>query len=523
MSRYASLAFALVIAVAGACSGESEALNLPGTMHDAGSILLAPESNDAGVSYAADAMAWGDPFEPPPAQGELIENDFVNTSEETTSTFGIDVDTGSYTLSRRALNEGQLPDPDSVRVEEFINYFAYAYTPPSSASERPFAIDLEMAPSPFGVQGTKLLRVGLKGYEVPADQRKPANLVFLIDVSGSMGSSDKLPWVKELLRGLTETLQPTDTLGIVTYASGVREVLQPTAVENKSVILDAITELQSGGSTAGAGGIQAAYAMAESAKQTGSINRVVLCTDGDFNVGITGDALVDWVSAKRDEGITLSVFGFGMGNYKDVFLEQLADNGDGNYAYIDSSDEIQRVLSESLIGMLQVIAKDVKVQLVFDETIVSAFRLVGYENRVMPNQDFVDDTKDGGEIGAGHTVTAFYELKLHDQAPGVGKVATVRLRYKEPDGDTSKLIEHTLVLDGERATFAEASEDFRFAAAVVELAEVLRVSKHSEGARFDEVIEIARATAGDNAYRLELVALAEIARGLWPEADPQTP
>jgi Ca-activated chloride channel family protein len=448
---------------------------------------------------------------PEDQKGKWIENDWIETRDNRFSTFSIDVDTASYTLMRSELNHGRLPEPQGVRVEEYINYFKYSYPQPTDG---PFSINLEAAPSFFG-QGLHLMRVGLQGLAVHSEERKPANLVFLIDVSGSMGAANKLDLVKWSLTYLLGKLKPTDTLGIVTYASTVNELLQPATVKDKARISSVINGLSASGGTAGGPGIQRAYDMAKGAFINGGINRVIICTDGDFNIGLNGQALIDYVEQKRKEGVTLSALGFGMGNYQDHLLETLSNKGNGNYAYIDSQREAERVFGDRLVSTLQVIAKDVKVQLEFNPAAVVRYRLVGYENRLLDKQDFKDDTKDAGEIGAGHSVTAFYETALHPRLVPGDKLATVRFRYKEPQGEVSKELTRSLPCSALRPGFAQASGDFRFAAAVVEFAEILRHSKHSAGAQFAEVKSIATATAGTDFDRGEFVSLVEVARGLW--------
>lgn len=454
--------------------------------------------------------------DPPTPGAPLGENDFVDTSVESTSTFGVDVDTGSYSLMRRWVESRGYLAPYAVRPEEFINYFRYDYPPPTD--DRPFAVQIEGAPSPFGA-GLHLMRVALQGRRIPDAARAQANLVFLVDVSGSMMSADKLGLVQYSLKQLTKRLLPTDTLSIVTYAGTDTVLLPPTPVEDKSKVLDAIDGLTVGGFTNGAGGIRQAYAQAEKTKTPGSINRVVWCTDGDFNVGATGDSLVYLIEKERDRGITLTTLGFGTGNYDDAQLEALADHGNGNYAYIDKPGEANRVLGENLVSTLQVIAKDVKVQVAFDPSVVARYRLVGYENRVLGNKDFEDDGKDAGELGAGHSVTAFYEVELTAQArSGPAKdarMATVRLRYKEPEGSASTEFSTIFRADRVAPSFEAASIDFRFAAAVAEFAEILRYSKHSTGARFDDVLGIAAATAGDHADRKEFLTLVPSAKSLY--------
>ena len=447
---------------------------------------------------------------------DVEENDFVDTQAQPTSTFGIDVDTGSYSLMRRDITASRLPAEDGVRPEEYLNYFKYAYPPPTDG--RPFSVNIDAAPSFFGPD-LHLVRIGLQGRVVPPEQRQRANLVFLVDVSGSMTQSNKLPLVQYTLKQLVRRLEPTDTLGIVTYAGSEKVLLDSTAVTNKSAIYDAIDGLSAGGSTNGEGGIRKAYEIAEKGVAQSGINRVVLCTDGDYNVGLTGDALIQLIEQERDKGITISTLGFGEGNYNDRDMERLADHGNGNYAFIDSAGEANRVLGEKLVSTLEVIAKDVKIQVEWKPDAVSRYRLVGYENRVLANEDFRDDTKDAGELGAGHSVTAFYEVELSAAAKEGGlndaALAAVRLRYKEPNAETALELDTALTVAQVAPTFAAASADFRFAAATAEYAEILRRSKHSQGARFDDVLSIATASAGDHADRAEMIELVKAAKTIF--------
>ncbi len=446
----------------------------------------------------------------------LAENDFIETAKQPVSTFGVDVDTASYSLMRRDVLQGRLPNQNGVRPEEYVNYFRYSYPQPSG--EHPFSVTVDGAPSHFG-EGLHLVRIGLQGKVIPAEQRQRANLVFLVDVSGSMSMTNKLPLVQYTLKQLVKRLEPSDTLGIVTYAGSDRVVLEPTPVTNKSMILDAIDSLMAGGGTNGEGGIRKAYELASKAKTQDSINRVVLCTDGDFNVGATGDELVRIIEQARDTGVTLTTLGFGQGNYNDSIMEKLADHGNGNYAFIDGPGEANRVLGEKLVSTLQVIAKDVKVQVEFNPDAAVRYRLIGYENRVMSNEDFRNDQKDSGEIGAGHSVTAFYEVELTEAAKSGslkdGALAKVRLRYKQPEGDQATELERSLTVGALAPSFEAAPSDLRFAAGVVEFAEILRRSKHSQGARFDDILAIVNATAGDDPDRIELRSLVEKAKGLW--------
>jgi Ca-activated chloride channel family protein len=466
-----------------------------------------------------------EPPSPPPADyqsgetyAQLEENQFVPIEQDQMATFSLDVDTGSYTIMRRDINSQRLPSPDGVRVEEFVNYFDYGDRPPAPDSGAPFAVHLEGAPSYFG-EGLTLLRVGVQGVEIPTEQRPAANLVFLVDVSGSMNSPEKLGLVQYALTALVNSLRPDDTIGIVVYASSQGVLLQSTPVANRGVLLEAIESLRAGGSTNGEAGIRAAYALAEDHFRPGGINRVILCTDGDFNVGLTGDELIDLIERYRDRDITLTTLGFGRGNYNDRDMERLADHGNGNYAFIDGRNEALRVLHEDLQGTLQVIAKDVKVQVVFNSEVVERFRLIGYENRVLAHEDFDDDEIDAAEIGSGQFTTAYLEVALRDNAQAgldPRQLAEVRLRYKEPDGDESRLLRYPFSVGQLHRSFQEASPVFRFGAAVAEYAEILRRSDHSQGARFDEVIQIAdTARWSRQPATEEFVQLVASARDLW--------
>ncbi len=504
MGRTCALIMGALALLAQGCSDDDMAMKGRGTVSLDGGVY--PGGADAGS-----AETGAGPQIPEEDYGKWIENDFIKTSDEAFSTFSIDVDTASYSYMRQALKNGWLPKPDTVRVEEFINYFDYTYPQPKT---EPFSITMEGAPSFFGT-GYHMLRIGLQGVDVPEEDRKQANLIFLIDVSGSMGQANKLPLVQYALTYLVKVLRPTDTIGIVTYSNKVNELLQPTAIKDKGAIIAAINTLQASGGTAGGPGIQKAYAMAQKAYLKEGINRVILCTDGDFNVGLNGQALISYVEQQRKAGVTISVLGYGMGNYKDQKLEEISNKGNGNYAYIDDKAEARKVFGTKLVSTLQVIAKDVKVQVEFSAKAVSKYRLVGYENRLLKKKDFKDDTKDAGEIGAKHSVTAFYELEAAKGAAPGEVLATVRFRYKEPKGTKSKELVRVLRTKELEGTFASASVDFRFAAAVVELAEILRKSKHSKGARFADIKSIAKGATSGQLDRQELLGLVDIASTLW--------
>ena len=447
---------------------------------------------------------------------EVEENEWVDTATENMSTFGVDVDTASYSLMRRDLTAGRLPVPAGVRPEEFLNYFTYDYAEPQDGV--PFAVYLDGAPSPFG-ENAHLVRVGLQGKRIAAANRKAMNLVFLVDVSGSMMDANKLGLVQYTLKQLVRRLEPTDKLSIVTYAGNPSVVIAPTPVTSKASLLDAIDSLSTGGGTNGEGGIRAAYQLAEAGKMDGAESRVVLCTDGDFNIGLTGAELTALMEQEREKGITLSAFGFGSGNYNDAQMQELADKGNGNYAYIDGPGEANRVLGEKLVSTLQVIAKDVKVQVEFDASVVRRYRLIGYENRVLDNEDFTDDEKDAGELGAGHSVTAFYEVELSEPTRAATAVpdllANVHFRYKLPELDASTQIDAPLGLGVLSPTFAAAPTSLKWAAGVAEFAEILRRSKHSTGARFTEVEAILQANVQGATDRTELLGLVPLAKQLW--------
>jgi Ca-activated chloride channel family protein len=411
-----------------------------------------------------------------------------DTEEDPLSTFAIDVDTASYVVARRYLGDGYLPDKDSVRVEEFVNYFHQDYAPPGDP-QAAFAIHLEGAPSPFGGERYHLLRVGLQGYRVPDEQRQDAALVFVIDVSSSMDLENRLGLVKRALRLLVQELRPTDSVGIVVYGSQGRVVLEPTPVSQSETILAAIKRLRPEGATNAEEGLVLGYRMAAQHYKPGVINRVVLCSDGVANVGNTGpESILEKVRDYAAQGITLSTVGFGMGNYNDVLMEGLADDGNGNYAYVDTLTEARRVFVQNLTSMLQVIAQDTKVQVEFNPQVVSRYRLLGYENRDVDDEDFRNDEVDAGEVGAGHSVTALYEIKFHPDAQG--RALTVYVRYQEPD--SGQVVE--LAQAFERSDFVgleETTPRFRLDAAVAEFAEVLRHSYWARDGNLEEVLALA--------------------------------
>ena len=402
-------------------------------------------------------------------------NPFTLTSEDRLSTFAVDVDTASYTLFRRYVSEGRQVPRDAIRVEEWVNYFRYPYAPPS-AGEGDFSVDLEGAPSPY-TRGRHLVKVGLQGRTIAKSQRKPTHLVFLVDTSGSMSAPDKLPLAQKAMKLMVDGLNETDTVALVTYASGVRDVLPPTPAGERDTLFSAIEQLTAGGGTAMNNGLEVAYRHAVRKASPQSVSRIVVLTDGDTNLGPrTADSLLANIQGYVQEGVTLSTIGLGMGNYRDDLMERLANKGNGNCFYIDSEREARRVFQERLAGTLEVIAQDVKVQVDFDPAAVRGYRLLGYENRDIADKDFRNDKVDAGEMGAGHTVTALYEVELQgDAAP----VATVRVRAKRPGGTEASEQRFTLSRSQLHRSLREASSNLRFAAAVAGTADILRGSPHA--------------------------------------------
>ncbi len=444
------------------------------------------------------------------------------------STFSIDVDTASYANSRRFIKNNQFPLKDAVRIEEMINYFSYDYLLPKK--KHPFSINTEISACPWN-QEHHLVHIGLQGKKLETKQLPPSNLVFLLDVSGSMQSPHKLPLLQTAFKLLVRELGENDRVSIVVYAGAAGLVLPSTSTRQKDKIIEAIDKLRAGGSTAGGAGIKLAYKVAEDNFIENGNNRIILATDGDFNIGISStSALVRLVEEKRKKGIFLTTLGFGMGNYKDGRMEQLADKGNGNYYYIDNLLEAKKVFIDDMRGTLFTIAKDVKIQIEFNPAKVKAYRLIGYENRMLKKEDFADDTKDAGELGAGHTVTALYEIipygskeeipgidelkyqetKISPQAFKSKELMTVKLRYKEPDGEKSKLIEHPLV--DKHVKLDAASENYKFSAAVAAFGMLLRDSDFKGDSTFESVLKLAREGKGKDfhGYRAEFIKLVEM-------------
>ena len=469
---------------------------------------------------------------------EITPNPLKQTAIEPVSTFSIDVDTASYSFMRASINRGVLPPKDAVRVEELINYFPYDYQGPAS-KDVPFKANVTVMPTPWNTS-TKLVHIGIKGYELAQQQKPRSNLVFLLDTSGSMNAPNKLPLLKNSFKLLLSSLGPDDTVSIVAYAGSAGTVLEPTKASDKNKIFAALDRLRAGGSTAGGEGIRLAYQLAESNFDKKGINRIILATDGDFNVGIRDRRqLKSFIERKRKSGVFLSILGFGMGNYNDALMQTLAQNGNGNASYIDSLSEARKVLVQEASSTLFTIAKDVKIQMEFNPQTVSAYRLIGYETRILNREDFNNDKVDAGEIGAGHTVTAIYEitpvnadsklvdplrykkLKLAKTDPGLAEYGFLKLRYKLPNESKSRLIETPVKLESTLTELAQAPQDVRFATAVAAYGQLLRGGKFTGSYSYNDVIKLALSAKGDDPYGyrsefINLVRLADTAAAMKP-------
>lgn len=491
----------------------------------------------AGAKYeseykpAAPSMITQDVYQQPEYNTEeydaIQENIFHDAIRNPLSTFSIDVDAASYSNMRRFINNGQRPPKDAVRIEEMVNYFDYDYTQPND--EHPFNIITEISTAPWNAQH-KLVHIGLQGKKIPTENLPASNLVFLIDVSGSMDQPNKLPLLKSSFKMLVNELRQQDHVAIVVYAGAAGLVLEPTSGAEKKKIIEALDNLEAGGSTAGGAGINLAYAVAKEHFKAGGNNRVILATDGDFNVGESSNGGMErLIEEKRKEGVFLTVLGFGMGNYKDSKMEILSDKGNGNYAYIDNITEAQKVLVNEFGGTLFTIAKDVKLQIEFNPTKVKAYRLIGYENRMLKSEDFNNDKKDAGELGSGHTVTALYEIipvgveseflkidelkyqttKVDPAASKSKELMTVKFRYKKPDEDVSKLIVHPLV--DNQIALSKTSDDFRWSASVAAFGMLLRESEYVKNFSYDQVVQLAQGAKGidKEGYRIEFINMAK--------------
>ncbi len=508
------------------------------TGEDEEKTVSTPEPTKTAVNRPRGYFGDGMRYEPDVAHNtenysRIDDNEFLTADRNPLSTFSIDVDRASYSNVRRFLTNGSKPPQDAVRIEELVNYFTYDYPQPKGGD--PFTVTTEVADCPWAPTH-KLVQIGLQGRRIPMGDIPASNIVFLIDVSGSMQDANKLPLLKKAFRMLVGELRERDRVSIVVYAGNAGLVLPPTSGAEKRTIMDAIDRLEAGGSTAGGAGIQLAYETARKNLIAGGNNRVILATDGDFNVGVSSDAeLVRMIEAKRAGGVYLTVLGFGTGNYKDSRMEQLADKGNGNYAYIDGYAEARKVFVQELGATMFAIAKDVKIQTEFNPANVKAYRLIGYENRMMKAEDFNDDRKDAGEIGAGHSVTALYEIVPADGAVEVSSVdplkyqttrmvpnasasnelMTVKLRYKAPRDTVSKLIEMSVKVGGRRL-MASASTNLQFAAAVAGWGMLLRDSPFKGTITYDDVLAMATAAKGTDkeGYRAEFITLVEQSKKL---------
>jgi len=512
-------------------------------------VTIAPGLPQAPSPQAYVKVLPGLPAPTPPSGDRFSQpeaNPVLRVSEKPVSTFSVDVDTASYSYVRKAISEGRLPQVEAVRLEEMINYFKYDYDLPGQ-SGAPFTVAAAVAPSPFA-DGRKLMRIGIKGRVIPQEVRPPLNLVLLVDVSGSMSPSDRLPLLKRGLVLLAESLQPTDRVSIVTYAGYAGVALPPTTGDRKTEIINAVNSLGAGGGTAGSEGIRQAYSLAEANYDPKAANRVILATDGDFNVGITNPAeLESYVAGKRSSGVFLTVLGFGQGNLNDSLMQRLAQKGNGVAAYIDSIAEARRVLVDDAGASLHTIAKDMKVQVEFNPQKVAEYRLIGYETRMLAREEFNDDRVDAGDIGEGHTVTALYEItpvggpvtvdelrygKSPSQEPEAsgeaagaasGEYAFVKVRWKEPKSETSELLSVPVDPSVETASLDKADESFRFAAAVAGFGEILKGKGNAGSMTLSRVEELAQGARGKDTdlTRAEFVRLVKDAGELLARAQPR--
>ena len=465
-------------------------------------IIVAPTASPAAGGSAVPNDA---PYDLMFFESEGV-NPFVDTEDDHLSTFAMDVDTASYTVARRYLTDGHLPPEDAIRVEEFINYFDFNYPGPTQPDEA-FAIHMEGAPAPFGPEKGYLLKIDLQGKEIAAEERKDAVLTFVVDVSGSMNQENRLGLVKQSLRMLVDELRPRDAVGIVVYGSRARVILKPTSAENKALILQAIDYLEPDGSTNAEEGLRLGYEMAAQGFRPGAINRVILLSDGVANVGKTGpESILSVIRDQVAQGVTLSTVGVGMGNYNDILMEQLANDGNGNYAYVDTLDEAHRIFVENLTGTLQVIAKDAKIQIDFNREVVRSYRLLGYENRAVADQDFRNDRVDAGEVGAGHSVTALYELKFHDEDAALADLALITyIRYQDVDSGQIVEVAKPFMRGNFRSDLAETSAEYRFTAAVAEYAEILRGSYWAQESSFGDVQSLTLSAVQDLGYDNDVI------------------
>ena len=528
------LAAAATLAALGACVSEDVGPDVVAAEEAEGDEIVVTSARKLSRQAVAGAMAYAPPPEPVITEQyeDVDPNPVKLVSEEPVSTFSSDVDTTSYSVARRyIMQNNMLPPSDAVRPEEFVNYFDYQYKEPASAAA-PFSPTLWVSPSPWNA-GTRLLHIGVKGFDIEPDETPDANIVLLLDVSGSMQAENKLPLVKKSMELLVNEMTKDDTVAMVVYAGAAGVVLEPTPGNEKTKILEALNNLEAGGSTAGGEGIALAYKLAEENFAKDRVNRIIIATDGDFNVGVVdADSLEDYVARKRKSGIYLTVLGFGEGNYNDVIAQKLAQAGNGIAAYIDTLNEARKVLVREFRSTLFPIAKDLKFQVEFNPAVVAEYRLIGYETRILNREDFNNDAVDAGDIGSGHTVTALYELALagsdarlvddlrYQSAPAVAgttdEFAFVRLRYKLPEDEASNLIETPVPTASAIASLASAPEDARFAAAVAAFAQKLQRAGYTDKYSYDEIIALADGAKGADPWgdRAEFVNIVRAAKAI---------
>ena len=513
--------------------------NIPAISHAASQVLSKKEGRVRPLKMESTALLHQPPRTEPQDRENyqhLVDNAVHIVRDDPVSTFSMDVDTGAYANMRRFLNQGQLPPKNAIRIEELVNYFSYDYPQPADG-QHPFSITTEISTTPWNPD-TYLLHVGIQGYDQPTAELPPANLVFLIDVSGSMRDNNKLPLLKSAMKMMVKRLRSPDRVSIIVYAGASGVVLEPTAGNEKFKINAALDLLYAGGSTNGAAGIRLAYALAQQTFIPDGINRVILATDGDFNVGtVNFDSLKQMIEDRRQSGIALSTLGFGTGNYNEQLMEQLADAGNGNYAYIDNINEARKALVDEMSSTLFTIAHDAKIQVEFNPGTVAEYRLIGYSNRLLQKEDFNNDKVDAGDIGAGHSVTALYEIALVDStgvknsslrykpenetvgngtAINLEELALLRIRYKEKSSAASRLIEQPLSVSSIQSRMTETSNNYRFAAAVAAFGQILRGGKHMSNYTITESIQLARMATGPDefGYRGEFVRMAGLANAL---------
>ncbi len=504
----------LLVGVVSSCSKTETEDRVNNDNFDQGDLSYTSDSNSE--EYSGNMSPYSGSYTPPPTPGEnyneIVENPFVNVSDEAISTFSIDADGGSYSNARRFIENGNMPPADAIRTEEFVNFFNYDY--PDEGGAHPIALNGEVSDCPWNTEH-KLIRIGIKGKEMDRYELPPANFVLLVDVSGSMNSPNKLPLVVESMKLFVEEMKDEDRLSIVTYAGSSDVILESTAGTDRSTILAALDALSTGGGTNGADGLYTAYDIAEANYIEGGNNRIILATDGDFNIGIYDtDALIALIEEKRESGVFFTSIGVGSGNLNEGMLEQLANHGNGNFEYIDDIDQGRKVFVDEF-AKFYTVAKDVKVQVEFNESVVSQYRLIGYENRLLETEDFEDDTKDAGEIGSGQSITALYELVMQENTNSIGiNTFTIDFRYKLPDEDNSILM--TLPIKDTGHNFGESSDNMRFAASTASYALLLRDSEYKGNTSYDLIQNWSSGASTFDPYgfKSEFIDLVEMTKGL---------